>query len=205
MGKEYYYLDLGDLAYNLFYILMKNGSDIKEVSFSQLTKYKEIIKKEAKIKNMELVFLLSRDETTKFFMYNEFTFAKGEDNNSIVLQDGITPYHLMNHSALLPLDVNILLSGENLEKETLDMMNVKSEKEVANIKFYLEELTRRINEFASKMEFEKCIELREKLRELQSIDKMLSKYDNENSINGEPKPKVLTKTRNEDKNEPKQD
>lgn len=196
MEKEYYYLDLGDLAYNLFYILMKNGSDIKEVSFSQLTKYKEIIKKEAKIKNMELVFLLSRDETTKFFMYNEFTFAKGEDNNSIVLQDGITPYHLMNHRALLPLDVNILLSGENLEKETLEMMGVKKvDNELKDIKVYIDELTKRINEFASKMEFEKCIELREKLRELQSIDKMLSKYDNENSINGEPKPKILTKTR----------
>lgn len=200
-----YCLSLADLAYNIFYILTKNNSDINFVTFSQIKKYVEIIKKEAANNDIKIGFNLSRDNTSNFFYYHSKTFSRF-GNDGIILNDGVTPYHLLWEKSSCPLDITILLTCESVEREILDMMNVKkSEKEVANIKFYLEELTRRINEFASKMEFEKCIELREKLRELQSIDKMLSKYDNENSINGEPKPKVLTKTRNEDKNETKQD
>lgn len=189
--KEIYYLDLGDLIKNIFYILTKNKSDINEVSFSQIGGYKDIIKKEAEKQDINLEFVLSRDETIRFFNHNSYMFDRGENNNSIVLREGVTPYHLMYHNSGLPLDVTLLLSSENVEKETLEIMGVKNSiQELENIKYYINELTKKIDYHSSKMEFEKCIELRDKLHDLINIDILINDTTYENNKN---KGKVLKK------------
>ena len=191
--RETYYLDLKDLANNLFYVLTKNKSDINEVSFSQIGGYKNIIKKEAEKQDINLEFVLSRDETIRFFNHNSYMFDRGENNNSIVLREGVTPYHLMYHNSGLPLDVTLLLSSENVEKETLDLMGVKKEKEeLKDTKYYIDKLTNMIKYYSSKMEFEKCIELRDKLHDLINIDILINDTTYENNKN---KGKVLQKTK----------
>lgn len=191
--KEIYYLDLGDLSKNIFYILTKNKSDINEVSFSQIGGYKDIIKKEAEKQDINLEFVLSRDETIRFFNYNSYMFDRGENNNSIVLREGVTPYHLKYHNSGLPLDVTLLLSSENVEKETLDLMGVKKEKEeLKDTKYYIDKLTNMIKYYSSKMEFEKCIELRDKLHDLINIDILINDTTYENN---KSKGRVLQKTK----------
>ena len=191
--EKIYYLDLEDLAYNLFYILTKNKSDIRKVSFNQIKKHKEIIKKEAADNDTKLVFALSRDDTTKFFVDNRYLFERGEDDNSIVLRDGVTPYHIIWDRAYLPLPVKLVLTSKNVEEETLAMMGVeKRNEELDDIKVYIAELTTRIKELAEKMEFEKCIELRGKLKDLQSIDKQLNETEDKKDSEG----KTLIKTNN---------
>ena len=191
--EKIYYLDLEDLAYNLFYILTKNKSDIRKVSFNQIEKHKEILEKEAADNDTKLVFVLSRDETTKFFVDNRYLFERGEDDNSIILRDGVTPYHIIWDSAYLPLPVKLVLTSKKVEEETLAMMGVeKRNEELDDIKVYIAELTTRMKELAEKMEFEKCIELRGKLKDLQSIDKQLNETEDKKDSEG----KTLIKTNN---------
>lgn len=193
--EKIYYLDLEDLAYNLFYILTKNKSDIRKVSFNQIKKHKEILKKEAADNDTKLVFVLSRDDTTKFFVDNRYLFERGEDDNSIVLRDGVTPYHLIWDRAYLPLPVKLVLTSKNVEEETLAMMGVeKRNEELDDIKVYIAELTTRIKELAEKMEFEKCIELRGKLKDLQLIDRQLN--ETEDKKDSKEKGKTFVKTNN---------
>ena len=48
-----------------------------------------------------------------------------------------------------------------------------------NIEYYINRLKKLINSYASKMEFEKCIELREKLHELNFIQNLMNSAQEE--------------------------
>jgi len=172
--EKRYFLDLGDLISNLFYILMENGIDVKQVSYHQLIDFKEILEKEALKSEIELSFRLSRDDTAKFFCYTKDTFEEVNDD-LISIKEGVTPIHLnWDFRSSLPLDVLLLTSKESVVSSTLKMMGYEKpvEKVPHSIDYYINILNKKINEYASKMEFEKCIELRDKLYNLQFIMKV---------------------------------
>lgn len=190
--EKRYLLDLGDLISNLFLILMENGIDVDKITYSQIEQFREILEKEAENNEMKLSFILSRDETAKFFSYNRSTFEK-QDDNTIIIKEGVTPIHLIyDYRSSLPLDVLLLIISDEVRTKTLNIMGYEKLKEPAtkDIEYYINNLKESINSYASKMEFEKCIELRGKLRELQII---ANQNDNKKSIDNESESKVYTK------------
>lgn len=190
--KKRYVLDLSDLVSNLFLLLMENENDVNKITYNQIGQFREILEKEAENKEMELSFILSRDETAKFFSYNRSTFEK-QDDNTIIIKEGVTPIHLIyDYRSSLPLDVLLLIISDEVRTKTLNIMGYEKSKEptTKDIEYYINNLKESINSYASKMEFEKCIELREKLRELQII---ANQNDNKKSIDNESESKVYTK------------
>ena len=191
--KKSYLLDLGDLISNLFLILMENNIDINKVTYNQISQFKKILENVAENNELKISFSLSRDETTKFFSYNKSTFKENEDR-TIILNEGITPYHLIyDYRSSLPLDVVLFIESDEVINKTLDMMGYEKaiEKTPENIDYYINRLKEAINSYASKMEFEKCIELREKLYKLQFIQGLMNQTPEE--IENE-KPKTYMKT-----------
>ncbi len=169
--EKRYFLDLGDLIGNLFLILMENEIDVDKITYSQIEQFREILEKEAENNEMKLSFKLSRDLTAKFFSYNRSTFDE-QDDRTIIIKEGITPIHLIyDYRSSLPLDVYLLISSDEVTNKTLDMMGYEKaeKKSLEDIEYYINRLKKLINSYASKMEFEKCIELREKLRRLNFI------------------------------------
>ena len=92
--EKRYYLDLGDLVSNLFIILMENKTEVDTITYSQIGQFEAILEKEAKKRGFDLTYRLSRDETSRFFYYNKNTFEIQEDN-SIIVKEGVTPIHLI--------------------------------------------------------------------------------------------------------------
>ena len=174
--EKRYLLDLGDLISNLFLILMENGIDVDKITYSQIEQFREILEKEAENNEMKLSFKLSRDETAKFFSYNRSTFDE-QDDRTIIIKEGITPIHLIyDYRSSLPLDVALFISSDEVTNKTLDMMEYEKaeKKSPEDIEYYINRLKKSINSYASKMEFEKCIELREKLRRLYFIQNLMN-------------------------------
>jgi len=174
--EKRYLLDLGDLIGNLFLILMENEIDVDKITYSQIGQFREILEKEAENNEMKLSFKLSRDLTTKFFSYNRSTFDE-QDDRTIIIKEGITPIHLIyDYRSSLPLDVALLISSDEVTNKTLDMMGYEKaeKKSPEDIEYYINRLKKLINSYASKMEFEKCIELREKLRRLNFIQNLMN-------------------------------
>ena len=173
---EKYTLELSDLVSNLFLIVMENNNEIDSVTYKQIGNFKKILIEEAEKKDIKLSFLLSRDDATNFFNYEASTFIKvGEAR--IGIKDGVTPAHLIyKYRTHLPLDITLLVIDENVVDKTLDMMGFERSKEKATIdlKFYIGKLKSMIQEEANSMNFEKCIELREKLYDLQHINRILT-------------------------------
>ena len=179
--NETNYLGFGDLVNNLFYILVKNNSDIKEVSYKQIEEHKKIIEQEAIKNNIKLAVITNPRRIWEFFIYRGDMYESGENHDSVIMKECVTPYHIIWKQAHLPLNLLLLLSSDSVINETLKMMGVKkSDKEIEDISLYIEALNKKINEYASKMEFEKCIELRDKLFELRSIEEELKDTDNKN-------------------------
>ena len=179
--EKRYLLDLGDLISNLFLILMENGIDVDKITYSQIEQFREILEKEAENNEMKLSFKLSRDLTAKFFSYNRSTFDE-QDDRTIIIKEGITPIHLIyDYRSSLPLDVALLISSDEVTNKTLDMMGYeKAEKKShEDIEYYINRLKKLINSYASKMEFEKCIELREKLHRLNFIQNLMNPVQEE--------------------------
>ena len=190
--EKRYLLDLGDLIGNLFLILMENEIDVDKITYSQIEQFREILEKEAENNEMKLSFKLSRDLTAKFFSYNRSTFYE-QDDRTIIIKEGVTPIHLIyDYRSSLPLDVLLLIISDEVRTKTLNIMGYEKSKEpeTKDIEYYINNLKESINSYASKMEFEKCIELREKLRELQII---ANQNDNKKSIDNESESKVYTK------------
>ena len=190
--EKRYLLDLGDLISNLFLILMENEIDVDKITYSQIEQFRKILEKAAENNEMKLSFILSRDETAKFFSYNRSTFEK-QDDRTIIIKEGVTPIHLIyDYRSSLPLDVLLLIISDEVRTKTLNIMGYEKSKEpeTKDIEYYINNLKESINSYASKMEFEKCIELREKLRELQII---ANQNDNKKSIDNESESKVYTK------------
>ena len=174
--EKRYLLDLGDLISNLFLILMENEIDVDKITYSQIEQFREILEKEAENNEMKLSFILSRDETAKFFSYNRSTFEK-QDDNTIIIKEGVTPIHLIyDYRSSLPLDVLLLIISDEVRTKTLNIMGYEKLKEQAtkDIEYYINNLKESINSYASKMEFEKCIELRENLRRLNFIQNLMN-------------------------------
>ncbi len=174
--EKRYLLDLGDLISNLFLILMENEIDVDKITYSQIEQFREILEKEAENNEMKLSFILSRDETAKFFSYNRSTFEK-QDDNTIIIKEGVTPIHLIyDYRSSLPLDVLLLIISDEVRTKTLNIMGYEKLKEPAtkDIEYYINNLKESINSYASKMEFEKCIELRENLRRLNFIQNLMN-------------------------------
>lgn len=166
-----YFIDIHVLATSLFIILMENNSDIREVSFKQLSKFRKIVDEEAKNNNLKLIFVLSRDDTIKFFCNYRDTFYHGE-NDLIKVREGVTPYHLIWDRAYLPLDALLLLEEKEIVDKTLDMMNLKKTNEPKrDLYYYINDLKTKLDEYALNMEYEKCIELRGKYIELKNMEK----------------------------------
>ena len=174
--EKRYLLDLGDLIANLFLILMENEIDVDKITYSQIVQFMEILEKEAENNEMKLSFKLSRDLTAEFFVYNRSTFDE-QDDRTIIIKEGITPIHLIHdYRSSLPLDVYLLISSDEVTNKTLDMMGYEKaeKKSLEDIEYYINRLKKLINSYASKMEFEKCIELREKLRRLNFIQNRMN-------------------------------
>ena len=179
--EKSYLLDLGDLVSNLFLILMENKTGADSITYSQIDQFKKILEMEAENKEMKLLFRLGRDETARFFSYNGSTFDKQNDR-TIALKEGVTPIHLIyDYRSSLPLDVILLITSDEVTNKVLNMMGYESsdEKATEDIEYYINELKRLIDDYASKMEFEKCIELREKLYKLQFIQGLMNQTSEE--------------------------
>ena len=98
---------------------------------------------------------------------------KEAENNEMKL----SPIHLIyDYRSSLPLDVDLLISSDEVTNKTLDMMGYEKaeKKSPEDIEYYINRLNKLINFYASKMEFEKCIELREKLRRLYFIQNLMN-------------------------------
>ena len=179
--EKRYLLDLGDLIGNLFLILMENEIDVDKITYSQIEQFREILEKEAENNEMKLSFKLSRDLTAKFFSNNRSTFDE-QDDRTIIIKEGITPIHLIyDYRSSLPLDVALLISSDEVTNKTLDMMGYEKaeKKSPEDIEYYINRLKKLINSYASKMEFEKCIELREKLHRLNFIQNLMNRAQEE--------------------------
>lgn len=179
--EKRYSLHLGDLICNLFLILMENEIDVDKITYSQIGQFREILEKEAENNEMKLSFNLSRDLNAKFFSYNRSTFDEQEDR-TIIIKEGITPIHLIyDYRLSLPLDVDLLISSDEVTNKTLDMMGYEKaeKKSPEDIEYYINRLKKLINSYASKMEFEKCIELREKLSRLNFIQNLINQAQEE--------------------------
>ena len=166
-----YFIDIHVLATSLFIILMENNSDIREVPFGQLSKFRKIVEEEANNNNLKFIFVLSRSDTIRFFCDNSDTFYHDEDDSLIKVREGITPYHLIYDRAYLPLDPLLVLNSENVKNKTLDIMNLKKTNEPKrDLYYYINDLKIKLDEYASNMEYEKCIELRRKYIELKNME-----------------------------------
>lgn len=173
---EKYTFELSDLVSNLFLIVMENNNEIDSVSYKQIGNFRRILEEEAEKKDIKLSFLLSRDDAANFFNYEASTFVKvGEAR--IGIKDGVTPAHLIyQYRAHLPLDITLLVIDENVVNNTLNMMGLEKSKEKAyiDLKLFINKLKAMIKKEADSMNFEKCIELREKLYDLQHINRILT-------------------------------
>lgn len=188
MSKRYY-LELSDLVSNLFYILMDNNVDVNKISYVQIDKFRKILEKEADEKDIKLLFQLNRDEAIKFLTYNSDDFEE-KDADGIQIKEGVTPIHLIwDYRSSLPLDVLILLSNDKVIDETLGMMGyVRSdEKVIRDEDYYIKLLEESIGVYALSMNFEKCMELRGKVRRLYHIKEELSEFDTKSQ---DRKPKI---------------
>lgn len=178
MSKAYY-LNFEDLTNRLFYILSKNDSNIDVITFKQVDDFMDIIKKNTINSDVVISFYRYGFDYLDFLNKYKDTFEKF-GNDGIRLKEYVTPYNLLFNNAFLPLDIIIVLSDKNIEKETLNMMGIEEPiKEIKDIKYYIDELKEKIKEYSSKMEFEKCIELRERLYDLQYFDE--KKYGTNNN------------------------
>lgn len=173
---EKYTLELSDLVSNLFLIVMENNNEINSVTYKQIRDFRKILEEEAEKRDIKLSFLLSREYAANFFHYEAATFNK-ENEFTISLKDGVTPAHLIyQYRTHLPVGMTVLMIDDNVVNNTLNMMGFERSKEKATIdlKFYIGKLKSMIQEEANSMNFEKCIELREKLYELQHINSILT-------------------------------
>lgn len=177
-----YYLRLEDLATNLFLILMGNNSNIKKVTFHQLSEFEKILLEEAKKRELKFIFVLSRDDTIKFFRDCGGVFYR-DDDRGVNISDVITPYHLIYDRSHLPLEVLEVMTCDNVINKTLEMMGLeKSEKPKKNIYYYLNNLKSKMANLAREMNFEKCIELRNEYNLLDYMENILFPKKNKTII-----------------------
>ena len=168
-----YFLRLEDLATNLFLILMGNNSNIKKVTFHQLSEFEEILLEEAKKRKLKFIFILSRDDTCKFFRDCGGVFYR-DDDRGVNISDVITPYHLIYDRSHLPLEVLEVMTCDNVVNKTLEMMGLeKIEEPKKNIYYYLNNLKSKMANLAREMNFEKCIELRNEYNLLDYMENIL--------------------------------
>ena len=174
MGKRYF-LNSGDVISNLFIILMQYQTGVNKITYSQIRKFKKILEEEAENNGFELTFNSNKNKLERFFSYNESTFEEQNDTE-IIIKEGVTPIHLIwDYRSHLPLDVFSLVLSDEVTNKTLNMMGYEKKltKEPEDIEYYINVLKELIIFYASKMEFEKCIELRERLQILEYIQKIL--------------------------------
>lgn len=168
-----YFLRLEDLATNLFLILMGNNSNIKKVTFRQLSEFEKILLEEAKKRELKFIFILSRDDTSKFFRDCGGVFYR-DDDRGVNISDVITPYHLIYDRSHLPLEVLEVMTCDNVVNKTLEMMGLeKSVEPKKNIYYYLNNLKSKMANLAREMNFEKCIELRNEYNILDYMENIL--------------------------------
>lgn len=171
--NDKYYLRLEDLATNLFLILMGNNSNIKKVTFHQLSEFEKILLEEAKKRELKFIFVLSRDDTIKFFRDCGGVFYR-DDDRGVNISDVITPYHLIYDRSSLPLDVLEVMTCDNVVNKTLEMMGLeKSVEPKKNIYYYLNNLKSKMANLARELNFEKCIELRNEYNLLDYMENRL--------------------------------
>ena len=162
-----YYVGYDTLVRSLFIILMENESDIKEVTYQQVSNFKRLLLSEAEKKEIKLgIQTFSREELSNFFYYNEETFYETEDGKSIGVRDGVTPFHLINDRGYLAVDILILLSSADFEYDALNIMGLKKVYDKKDIDYYINWLSEEINKEVETMNFERCIILRDRLKEL---------------------------------------
>ncbi|MBR4351102.1 MAG: hypothetical protein IKP98_02650 [Bacilli bacterium] len=178
--NDKYFLRLGDLATNLFLILMGNNSNIKKVTFHQLSEFEKILLEEAKKRELKFIFVLSRDDTSKFFRDCGGVFYR-DDDRGVNISDVITPYHLIYDRSHLPLEVLEVMTCDNVVNKTLEMMGLeKSGEPKKNIYYYLNNLKSKMANLAREMNFEKCMELRKEYNLLNMEKRLLSRNNNTN-------------------------
>ena len=128
---KYYYLDMGDLVSNLFYTFKRNLIPAKEISFNLVDKYSDLLKEELSKKNIEIVFLLSREETNKFFDENMMLYERLEDNKGIKLKEDITLKELITkYHGYLPIEILETIVDPEVMVKVIDMYNEENIKKL---------------------------------------------------------------------------
>ena len=168
MNKKYL-LEINDLVSNFFIILGRNNYDVKEITYANLHEFGNIIREEAAKKGMEIVLNLRSDLTTNFLANYSQYCKESKNHKSIILNDGVTPLHLIWFLRLYsPLDVITLMQDEQLEARTLKILNLKpsEEKNPFDVDKYIDQTLLMIAEASSRMDFDKCNELKEQYSDL---------------------------------------
>lgn len=148
-----------------------------------------MLRGEAEKAGIEICFIGSRDHTSRFFRDNRDKFHETKDG--IAIEEGVTPWHLIyDRSPLTDMDLVIFLESKDIALKTLKIMGYEVEKikELKNIEEYMSELKDTIDKAALEWDFDRCIPLKRKYKELEMISGMIEKNS-----------KVKTKTENENK------
>ena len=176
-------LGFADLVGNLFAILKENSLDVNTITFKQIDIFKKLIEEEADKNNINVLFDLSIYWTIRFFNNNHD--FKNIDDDNIVLSEGLTLVHLIYHyKSSLPVDVYKLLSNEDFKNKVIETMGyeVNDTKTTLDIDHYINILKMLINNYAANMEFEKCIELRNRLYDLNHIKSVMDNINNNKEL-----------------------
>jgi len=129
--KYHYYMDTDDLIGNLFYTFKRNLIPAEEISFSLVNKYLDLLKDELIEKNVDIVFLKTKEENNKVFSENTMLYEILEDNSGVRLNNDVTLIQLINryHKYIQSEVIKTILDPKVMAK-TIDMYNEENIKKM---------------------------------------------------------------------------
>ena len=129
--KYHYYMDIDDLIGNLFYTFKRNLIPVEEISFELVNKYLVLLKDELLEKNVDVVFLMSKEETDKVLSENTMVYERLEDNSGVRLNNDVTLIELITryHRYMQSEVIETILDSEVMSK-TIDMYNEENIKKL---------------------------------------------------------------------------
>lgn len=169
MKKEVKFFTIADSVDSLFIMLLQNEIDVQKITWHQVTEFNEILRKEVEKKGIDLYFPGGRDKVSSFFSDNKDKFY--EEDYGIVIKEGVNPWHLIYDRVGADFDVILTLEEEEVVIKVLKMMGyeIKEQKKLRDIEDYMSELKDTIDNAALEWDFERCISLKKKYKELEWI------------------------------------
>ena len=187
MEKKTSYLSFAEVLYSIYIILLQNEINVKEVTWSQISEFKGMLREEADKVGTNLYFPGNRDQTIRFFNDTRDKFQETE--NGVAIEEGVNPWHLIyDRSALTNIDLVLLLDRKDIVLKTLHVMgyDVQETKKLRSIEDYMSELKDTIDKTALEWDFDRCISLKKKYKELEWIAGFIeknSKVKTKNAVN----------------------